>query len=611
MDYKDGVLYSAKFDDIYFSRASAIKESSHVYVSLLDEIWDSKDRFVVAEAGFGIGLNFLNLAKKFKKSSKILHYISIEKYPFNKKDFAYIWEKFGKFPNLSKKLISKYPNFKQGLRRIHFSKNIILDIYFGDIKEALKELDFKADVWFLDGFAPSKNPDMWDEETMKGFAKLSKFNSLLGSYCVARKVRDNLEKAGFLVEKKEGFASKREMTRAVFKGEDISKDEIWFSRPTPNLDSKTVLIVGAGIAGLSTAVKFKRAGFKVKIAEKNSKVALNGSGNLVGALTPLITQKGVLLGKMHMSAFLQAEEFYKKFAKKDAKFTGLKEFAFNENLQKRYKNSIFTLNDDEPYPSIFIKNASTIRVKKFCDKLAKNLDLLLGYEFVNFIKVKDGYEISFKNGKSINADIVIFCMGSHSQELFGRGETPRLKFDESVFISSVRGQATLIKKSIDTKFPLSARAYICPAIKEIQLIGATYDRGLYCDESRDGDDEINIKNIGEFLEDKSPEILGSKVGYRSYSGDRFPMIGPLYDASFYKQNYKSAHWGKQSFIAPKYIEGVYIDTAHGARGLGTAIMASELLLDYVLGRPLCVEKEIANAVHPARFLVRKLKKGLV
>lgn len=113
---------------------------------------------------------------------------------------------------------------------------------------------------------------------------------------------------------------------------------------------------------------------------------------------------------------------------------------------------------------------------------------------------------------------------------------------------------------------------------------------------------------------KTPQnvrIIGSKVGYRSYSGDRFPLIGRLYDEDFYKDTYKSLLWTKgKSNPRPKYVPNVYVSTAHGSRGLCTAVLGAELICDLIFDRPLCIEKSLFDELHLARFLVRKLKKGL-
>lgn len=210
--FKDGVFYSKEFDDFYYSKNSAIGESKFVFESALDEIWDKKDSLIVAEAGFGVGINFLNLCKKFKNSNKFLHFVSIEKFPLSKKKLKKFYNKFNEFDDgfkkLSKKLIKNYPPKKTGLYRVFFSKNIILDLYFDDIKIALKNLDFKADVWFMDGFSPAKNPDMWDLEVMKGVANLSMAGTILSTYSSSGFVKRNLTEVGFEVSLIKGHAKK-------------------------------------------------------------------------------------------------------------------------------------------------------------------------------------------------------------------------------------------------------------------------------------------------------------------------------------------------------------------------------------------------------------------
>ena len=212
-------------------------------------------------------------------------------------------------------LYKKYPkNLIHGINRINFSKNIIFDLCVGDVSEILGELEFDADVWFLDGFSPSKNPEMWSDEIILKIANLSKIGTKIATYSSARSVATSLEKNGFEAWKVQGFGKKREMIRAKkIKNNEFIKNS-HFSRPKTSINlpkKRSVLIVGAGIAGLATATKLKKLGFRVKIAEKQGKVATNGSSNFCGVAEPLITQNGVKLGIMHICAFLQAYQFYK------------------------------------------------------------------------------------------------------------------------------------------------------------------------------------------------------------------------------------------------------------------------------------------------------------
>ncbi|MCI6988789.1 MAG: bifunctional tRNA (5-methylaminomethyl-2-thiouridine)(34)-methyltransferase MnmD/FAD-dependent 5-carboxymethylaminomethyl-2-thiouridine(34) oxidoreductase MnmC [Campylobacter sp.] len=614
--FKDGVSYSLKFDDIYFSAYDPVGESRVVFANSLDEIWDKKDEFIVAESGFGLGLNFFTLVDKFKFSSKKLHFVSFEKFPISSENLRQIYANLGVYRDELVNFIPKYEKIytENGLHRVKYDKLITLDLFIGDVNGALKEFDFKADAWFMDGFAPSKNPDMWSESSIKSIANLLKKGAVLATYSASSKLKKELEKANFSVSLLKGHAKKHQMIRAEFLGNNENPNEIYFARPqkTYNPKDSSVLIIGAGIAGIATALAFKNAGFKVKICEKEKSVATNGSGNLCGALLPLITKKGVNLGLMHQRAFEMAREFYSKYAPLNlARVCGSREFAFDEKLQNRYKNSPYPYDElSRPYLSVLIDGAMAIKPKKLCEYFAKDLEILFDYEFVNFKKNGEIYELEFSSGEILQSSIIVFCMGSHTEELFGGGLNPKMSFDEYMQISSVRGQVSWLENALDNEKILSAKGYVCPQVDGINVIGATYGRKDYEIKARDSDDLANIKSVSEFLVSK-PKLVGSKVGFRSYSGDRFPLIGPLYDDEFYKQNYKSLHFGKTSFVYPSYKDGVFINAAHGARGLGSAILGANLVLDYALNRPFCIEKSLVNELHPARFLIRKLKKGLV
>ncbi|AQW83474.1 bifunctional tRNA (5-methylaminomethyl-2-thiouridine)(34)-methyltransferase MnmD/FAD-dependent 5-carboxymethylaminomethyl-2-thiouridine(34) oxidoreductase MnmC [Campylobacter pinnipediorum] len=608
INFKENTAFSIEFDDVYFNTNKPQNESEYVFVSAIDEIWEKQDSFIVAEAGFGAGLNFLTLCKRFKNTDKKLHFVSIEGYPLSKKSLQDIYNKLGVFKRLSKDLISTYPPTIKGIHRIEFKENIILDLCFGDINEVLKELDFKADIWFLDGFSPKKNPKMWDMEVFNEISKLTKENGIIRSYSCSKPVRDGLSNFGFNLQLRAGYGKKRQMSHAVFKTQqDKEKKDIWFERSeTDSKKAKDVLIIGAGVAGCVSAYKLKNSGFNVTIAEKRDKIAQNGSGNHCGILMPLITKPDVNLGKMHKNAFLQAVRFYKKsMSEKEINFSGCAEYAYDETLAQRYflnDDSIFEFyKDEKPYPYVFIKDGAYARPRKLCKKASKNIDIKLNLEYKSHKHLKNGkISVKFKNNDTIKTDILIFTTGSESVEIF-----------KNLPISFVRGQVTHIKPILDNKIPLSAKGYITPAIDDIQVIGATYARNELNNRPTDADNEENISKISEFVDTKNITTQGARVGYRGYSSDRFPIIGNLHDESFYKENYKDLFWTKHkgSKIKPKYQNNVFINIAHGSRGLCTAVLGANIISDLILNRPLCIEKSLFNELHPARFLIRQLKKG--
>lgn len=691
--FRGAVPFSPDFDDIYFNADDPIGQSEYVFNSVFDEIWDKKSEFNVLETGFGAGLNFLCAFKRFKNSDKFLNFVSIEKTPIARDDLAKIYANFSELADVSGELLGAYPPLIRGFHRLNLAPNVTLTLCFGDVDTVLDELSFSADAVFMDGFAPAKNEAMWSERVCGKIANLCALSASVCTYSASGALKRALQNSGFEVNLLKGYGKKREMLRAKFAGERKARSEIWFSRfdPTATITPRTALVIGGGVAGCVCAFKLRQHGLDVTIAEKRSDIALNGSGNHCGILMPLITKPTVNLGRMHMNAFLQAARFYgQNLGAQEIEFCGATDYAYEQKTLERFyewrefdaDNGVFELKfEDEPYASAFIFSGAKARPRKMCKVASAGIKTLLNCEFTAFETLESGaVRACFKEGRSIDADVLVLATGSESMELFA---------DYDIRLSSVRGQVTHIKPAVWTSAPFSAKGYVCPPVDGVQVIGATYDRNLFLDESRSSDDEKNLADVAEFLDGKfakservnlsgarepnltigrdgdaenlnrleassndinlskntdlraktasdpvqardasnltvpeksssiapkipqNVQIIGSKVGYRSYSGDRFPLIGRLYDEEFYKDSYKSLLWTKgKSNPHPKYVPNVYVSTAHGSRGLCTAVLGAELICDLVFDRPLCIEKSLFDELHLARFLVRKLKKGL-
>ena len=607
--YQNNALYNSKFDDIYFNTYEPLAECEYAYSSALDGV--NKSTIVVAEAGFGVGLNFFCTIAKFKSlNKKSPHYIAVEKYPFSKDELASIYEQFGLDSTIYKEFLDSYHIVSNSLLRIYLlNHTIILDLYFGDILEFLDECEFRADVWYLDGFAPSKNPQMWSEEFLSNLACYSYKDTIIRSFSCARVVRDRLSQNGFEVGKLKGYHKKREMLQAIcIEPKSRIKKQIWFDLPIVT-NPKTILIIGAGISGLAIATLFKEAGFNVVVAEANDRAAQGASSNLAGICAPLITQPGVALGDIHMSSFLLSRQFYKQFGGDFVDFCGCDEYLVNDKMLGKFNHDskFFSISNDI-YPKANIDLAMQIQPQNLCLALAKNLEIYYGYEYKSLKQLESCYEVNFSNLKTIKADVVIFANGNRAKELFISEFS-----DAYMQLSSVRGQTTLVDEFMSLNRPLSARGYITKAVNGVQLVGASYARGDDDALPRSSDDDENIALVDEFLSNKKPNIIGSNVGFRGYSGDRFPIIGGIHNASEYIKIYNSLLWtkNKPSNKSPVYYQNLLISAAHGSRGLSTSILGANILLDMVLGRQICVKKSTINTLNPSRFIIRKLKKGLV
>jgi len=184
---------ASEFGDIYFSTDGGLEETRTVFLKGcgLPENWKGTERFVIGELGFGSGLNFLaawQMWEAEKPANGHLHFVSIEKFPFDKDQLTRALEAWPELNLYAQQLIKAWPGRVRGFHRLHFG-DVTLTLIHDDIKSVLSEVDMKANAWFLDGFSPAKNPDMWTPAIMARLAELSAPNAKLATFTVAGTVR--------------------------------------------------------------------------------------------------------------------------------------------------------------------------------------------------------------------------------------------------------------------------------------------------------------------------------------------------------------------------------------------------------------------------------------
>ena len=605
--YKDKGIYSLDFKDIYFDSSQGIEESRFVYSEAFE--FKAQNSFIIAELGFGIGLNFFLSLKRFLKAKtrpKRLFYVSLEGFYIEREHLREIYQKLGfydEFKELLEPFLSAYPKCKDGIYRFYF-ENAFLDLVFGEASASLKELDFKADVWFLDGFNPRQNPQMFDESTIKEVARLCKKGASVHTFCATGSLARALKANGFAVQKIKGF-KKREMIRAHLQDELEFKDtQAYFERVFNPPKNDKIAIIGSGIAAASLAYELSLRGFEVSVFEKNSALGMGASGNESGILSSLILKKGVLLGELSEFAFYEASRFYRQILALTP--NAAVEIAHNEPMKARFAtqkdNPLFFINENKA----FLEDAMSIKPKEIVATLFEKAKarLYFSYKFVNFSYENGEFCLKFKDKAPKNGfGTLIYAMGAACKDF--------LNF-EMMNLSAVRGQVTHLKPFLQTPFALSSKGYICPPLTDLQVIGASFDRLNKDTKAHAKDDESNIESIKEFLKgDEKLEIIGSKVGFRSYSSDRFMIVGAFYDEKFYKNAYKSLFWSKNKpQVSPKNEPHLFLSSAHGSRGFATAPIAARYLCALLCDEPLFIPKKFIPAIHPARFLIRALKKGL-
>lgn len=226
IEWREGQPYASEFQDVYFSTDNGFLETNYVFLqgNDLSTRWHDRDiqTFNIAETGFGTGLNFLSTAKYWLEAAPQkakLHFISVEKYPLSLQDMTIALKFWPQLNEVSESLLTQYESLIDGNQSISLYNNRVkLNLFTGDATERFSQVNDKIDAWFLDGFAPAKNPDMWQVELFQQMARLSKRTTTFATFTSAGDVRRGLINAGFEVSKRAGFGKKREMLTGIFIG---------------------------------------------------------------------------------------------------------------------------------------------------------------------------------------------------------------------------------------------------------------------------------------------------------------------------------------------------------------------------------------------------------
>jgi tRNA 5-methylaminomethyl-2-thiouridine biosynthesis bifunctional protein len=250
--------FSSTFGDVYFSREGGLAETRHVFLDGcgLPDAWRDADAFTVGELGFGTGLNFLatwELWRRTRRSGARLHYVAVEGYPLTRAELTECLDAWPELRPRAQDLLRVYPEPQPGFHRLFPAPDVHLTLLYGEAAQVLGQLEARVDAWFLDGFAPDRNPTMWRAEVLAQIARLSRKGARLATFSAASDVRRGLDAAGFDMEKAPGFGAKREMLRGRFRSSaNAITLQPWFAHPAP-MTRGHAAIIGGGIAGTNVA----------------------------------------------------------------------------------------------------------------------------------------------------------------------------------------------------------------------------------------------------------------------------------------------------------------------------------------------------------------------
>ena len=398
-----------------------------------------------------------------------------------------------------------------------------------------------------------------------------------GTFTSAGAVRRGLEKYGFEVTKCEGFASKRESLQGVFKGKSIpTNTKPWLSferlrQETP----QTIGVIGGGIAGTSAARALATRGVKVTLFERADKIASGASGNPLALLHPY-----PMAARSPLGVFLE------------------KGFLFAKQLLKHDEGSGKEI---ERYKLGSLQTRSSERLKKVFSEIS-SLDIFP--EFCELVKSNSGWEVINSKGQKELFDVVIVCSSYDAEKL------PQLS---NFKLTPIKGEVACIPESSDSselKTIVSYGGYILPSKAGEHILGASYEKeDLSLEISNDVQDELLDKASAALpsLGLAVPEKIKGRASIRGSTFDKLPFVGPVPDYDYYLEHYGAPH-KRASSESAKYLNNLYMSIGFGSRGFISAQLAAEYLASLICNEPLPLTKDISEALHPGRSLIRTFKK---
>ena len=649
IDWDDqGRPLSRVFDDVYFSDKSGLEETRYVFIeqNALRERFSAlpaHGQLVIGETGFGTGLNFLCAWQLFEQTARPearLHFISAEKYPLTRADLERALALWPELATYSEQLLAAYFAIHPGFQTLTLANGrVTLTLLIGDALEQLPQLDAQIDAWFLDGFAPAKNPEMWTPELFAQLARLAAPDATISTFTSTGWVRRSLNEAGFKMRRTPGIGHKWEILRGHFvgvpEGTSASIVKPWFARP-PHLSSeRKALVIGGGLSGCASANSLARRGWQVYLLERHERLAKEASGNPQGVLYLKLSAHGTTLSQLIVSGFGYTRRVLEQLQRgRDWDECGVLQLGFNAKEAQRqaqlaaaFPHALVHLLDppqaqtvagvELAHGGLFYPEGGWVHPPALCQYQAMhpNVHVLTHHEVVQLNKVGDLWQACQGEQVLASAPVVV---------LAGAAEVKRFPAASHLPLKRIRGQITQLletQNSTALQTVVCAEGYIAPGRLGEHTLGASFDFHNEDLTTTPAGHQGNLDLLHEISpalaqklgdEQMNPEALRGWAAFRCTSPDYLPIVGPLADLQLFTHTYgvlrKDAR--QVPLIDCPWLDGLYVNSGHGSRGLITAPLSGEILAAWINNDPLPVPRSIAEACHPNRFALRALIKGL-
>lgn len=629
VDFSGAVPNAPDFGDFYHAPFGAFAQARQVFLdgNGLPDRWAGRRRFVVLETGFGLGNNFLATWAAWREDPsrcERLVFLSIEKHPLTRADLAHAHAASPE-PALARQLLASWPVLAPGLHTLDFEDGRVrLMLAFGDAHDWLPELVASVDAFFLDGFAPAKNPDLWDDTVLKQVGRLAAPDATAATWSVARSVRDGLTAAGFEVRKRPGIGGKWQTTVARFAPRH--RPPVPPGRVAVAPQAKEVLIVGAGLAGAACARVLAREGWQVTVLEGGATTAAQASGNPGGLFHGTLHAEDGPHARFSRAAALATERELRRVApalpwlqwgllrvERDADaLASMRRLLTRSGLPGNYVQALSveeasaTAGLALARPAWYFAGGGAVSppalVAAWLDEAARadGFRLRLNTPVARLLHDAASGRWSARNdaGEVIAcADAVVLCGGIGSDAL----AAPWTAGPAWPWVAQ-RGQLSVMAQALTPTtlaMPVAGLGYALSLPDGTICFGASTDGGDMDPALRSADHDQNVDRLRALL----PSVpipaevpLAGRVGWRSLLPDRLPIVGALPAGRPERRAEQARFWPRQP--------GLMVVGALASRGITWATLCAELVAAQLTGAPWPVEASLADALDPARFAAK-------
>ena len=624
----DEAPVSTLYRDCYHPRTGPLAQAQHVFIAGngLPARWAGRAQFAILETGFGLGNNFLATWQAWRDDvsrCRRLIYVAIERHPPTLQDLRRAHARSPQ-PELAAALLTAWPALLPNLHVLPFDHGAItLLLGFGDIATLLPQIRARIDAFYLDGFAPEVNPDMWQPRVIKGLGRLAAPGASVATWSVATALRASLVSAGFEVRLSGGISGKRAITLASHAPRFVVRGTPLVARLCP---PSAVVVIGAGLAGAWTAYALAQRGVRVTVIDRQAMPAAGASGNAGGIYHATVHADDGPHARLLRAAALFAHRLMRPLIDSGlvpGQARGLLRLQSGADALATMRGQVTA----QGLPPEYVQALDAERASLcaglqldhaawyFADAgwvsplaLVQHLMASTGVRFEGSQRasrlLRDGenWQVLDASGCTIaQAPVLVVANAEGVLPLLaelGHAHWP---------LQGARGQLSLCETSTSLQLPVAGDGYALSLSRGTVLCGASSRASDMELEARDSDHAFNYARLQRLVGIKAPRDpsrWSGRVAFRVQTPDRHPVVGAVPLAP---ENQAPTQRMDQARFVPR-TPGLFVHTALGGRGITLAPLMAELLAAQICGEPLPLEADLVDAVDPARWAVQRARK---